>query len=85
MRWSLFRKLFRRQKRRESPYAGMKKILIAQEMFIAEYLWDQLPPDEFLDTLNFLETLITRLELMEANFCKMFIKGLQKISERNKT
>ena len=65
MRRSLFRKLFRRRKRRESPWTGMKKILIAQEMFIAEYLWDQLPPDEFLSILDFLEFLITRLELME--------------------
>jgi len=62
MRWFLFR----RRKRGESPCTGMKKILIAQEMFIAEYLWDQMPPDEFLDTLGFLEFLITRLELMEA-------------------
>ena len=65
MKWSLFRKLFRRRKRRESSYAGMRKILIAQQMFIAEYLWDQLPPDEFLDILNRLDFFIERLELEE--------------------
>ena len=65
MKWSLFRKLFRRRKREESPCTGMRKILIAQQMFIAEYLWDQLPPDEFLDILNRLDFFIERLELEE--------------------